>query len=239
MRKIGVSFDKFATGHYANIKFNSCANMYQLHKAVDTKKDQTYFLYRLTQKDLSEILFPLGVYTKKQVRRIAKEIGLPVAGKPESQDFYCGNYNELLQFPVHVGNIVDKNGKILGKHDGIWNYTIGKRKALGLLGGTKCPLYVIRISAKRNLIVVGPKEDLYSSSLTADKILWNSVTIPKNSIKASVKIRQQHKAADAIITYQGQGSAKIEFNKPQMSISAGQSAVFYKNNLVLGGGFIT
>jgi tRNA-specific 2-thiouridylase len=236
--KNGVFFDKFATGHYANVKFNKYINMYQLHKAVDTKKDQTYFLYRLTQKELSKILFPLGIYTKVQVRKIAKEVGLPVAEKAESQDFYCGNYNELLQFPLNVGNIVDKNGKILGKHSGIWNYTIGKRKALGLLGGTNDPLYVIKISAKQNLIVVGAKKDLYSSSLIAKKILWNSIPTPKKSIKASVKIRQQHKPAKAIITSQGNGLVKVEFKNPQISITAGQSAVFYKNNLVLGGGFI-
>jgi tRNA-specific 2-thiouridylase len=236
--KTGIFFDKFATGHYANIKFNKFTNMYQLHKAVDTKKDQTYFLYRLTQKELSKILFPLGIYTKGQVREIAKEVGLPVAERAESQDFYCGNYNELLQFPLNIGNIVDRNGKILGKHSGIWNYTIGKRKALGLFGGTKDPLYVIKISAKQNLIVVGPKEDLYSSSLIAKKILWNSIPNPKNSIEASVKIRQQHKPAKAIITSQKNGLVKVEFNTPQMSISAGQSVVFYKNNLVLGGGFI-
>lgn len=237
-RKIGLSFDKFATGHYANIGFNSSINMYQLHKAADSNKDQTYFLYRLTQKILSETLFPLGIYTKEQVRNIAKGIKLPVAEKPDSQDFYCGDYNEILQFPVNSGDIVNKNGKILGKHNGIWNYTVGKRKGLGLSGGTKDPLYVINISAKQNVVVVGTKEDLYSSSLIAEKVSWGSITAPKESIETTVKIRQQHKPAQAVIIPHGIALVKVEFAEPQMSITAGQSVVFYKEDIVLGGGII-
>jgi len=238
VKKAGLSFDKFATGHYANLIFNTHSNMYQLHKAADVNKDQSYFLYRLTQKSLSEILFPLGIYTKKQVRNIAKEIGIPVAEKPDSQDFYCGDYNDILKFPLNMGDIVDKNGKVLGKHNGIWNYTIGKRRGLGLPGGTKKPLYVTGILSKQNTVIVGQKEDLYSSFLTAEKVSWCSIPKPKDTIEASVKIRQQHKPAKAIITTQGAFSAKIKFLEPQMSITAGQSAVFYKDDIVLGGGII-
>jgi tRNA-specific 2-thiouridylase len=238
LRKTGLSFDKFATGHYANIEFESSANMYQLHKAADLNKDQTYFLYRLTQKTLSETIFPLGIYTKEQVRNIAKKIGLPAAEKPDSQDFYCGDYNDILQFPANPGNIVNKNGKVLGKHNGIWNYTIGKRKGLGLLGGTKDPLYVINISAKQNMVMIGSKEDLYSSSLTAEKISWCSIPPPKKTIEAIAKIRQQHKPEKAFIIPQEDKSVKVEFVQPQMSVTAGQSIVFYKGNTVLGGGVI-
>jgi tRNA-specific 2-thiouridylase len=237
-RKNGITFDKFATGHYANIKFNDSLNMYQLCKAKDITKDQTYFLYRLTQKILSATMFPLGKLTKEQVREIAKKIQLPVAEKPDSQDFYCGDYNDILQFPVAAGNILDKTGKVLGKHTGIWNYTIGKRKGLGLSGGTKDPLYVINILAKQNVVVVGTEEDLYSSSFIARKVTWGSIPAPKETIKASVKIRQQHKPAKAIITPIGIEKAKVEFEEPQMSITAGQSAVFYKDDVVLGGGII-
>jgi len=237
-KKNGLVFEKFATGHYANIVFNSRLGMYQLYRAADTNKDQSYFLYRLTQKTLSEILFPLGIYTKKQVRNIAKEIGIHVAEKPESQDFYCGNYNDILKFPPKQGNIIDKNGRILGKHVGIWNYTIGKRKGLGLPGGTGSPLYVINISSEQNTVTVGSKEDLYSSLLIAEKISWCSIPMPKFPIKASVKIRQQHKPAEAVVVPVGASSAKIKFAEPQMSITAGQSAAFYKDSVVLGGGII-
>ncbi|BAV58891.1 tRNA (5-methylaminomethyl-2-thiouridylate)-methyltransferase [Candidatus Endomicrobiellum trichonymphae] len=238
VKKTGLSFDKFATGHYANIRFDSSTNMYKLYKAADLNKDQTYFLYRLTQKTLSETIFPLGIYTKEQVRNIAKKIGLPSAEKPDSQDFYCGDYNDILQFPANPGNIVDKNGRVLGKHNGIWNYTIGKRKGLGLLGGTKDPLYVINISAKQNMVTIGTKEDLYSSSLTAKKVSWCSILPPKKTIEATAKIRRQHKPEKAFIIPQEDSSVKVEFAQPQMSVTAGQSIVFYKDDTVLGGGVI-
>jgi tRNA-specific 2-thiouridylase len=237
-KKNGITFDKFATGHYAKITYNNSINMYQLCKAKDAIKDQTYFLYRLNQKILSETIFPLGEITKDEVRNIAKQIHLPIAEKPDSQDFYCGDYNDILQFPKIFGNIIDKNGKVLGKHAGIWNYTIGKRKGLGRSGGTKEPLYVINILTKQNVVVVGTKEDLYSSLLTARKVIWGSIPVPKGPIEASVKIRQQHTPAKAVITLIGFDDVKIEFEKPQMSITAGQSAVFYKDNVVLGGAII-
>jgi tRNA-specific 2-thiouridylase len=237
-KKNGITFDKFATGHYANITYNNSINMYQLCKAKDAIKDQTYFLYRLNQKILSETLFPLGEFTKEEVRSIAKQIHLPVAKKPDSQDFYCGDYNDILQFPKIPGNIIDKNGKVLGKHTGIWNYTIGKRKGLGLSGGTKEPLYVINILAKQNAVVVGTKEDLYSSLLMARKVTWGSIPMPKEPIEANVKIRQQHTPVKAVITLIGLDEVKVEFKNPQMSITVGQSAVFYKDNVVLGGAII-
>ncbi|MDR3330869.1 MAG: tRNA 2-thiouridine(34) synthase MnmA [Endomicrobium sp.] len=238
IKRNGISFDKFATGHYANIKFNNSLNMYQLCKAIDQKKDQTYFLYRLTQKILSEAIFPLGKYTKNQVRNIAEKIKLPVAKKHDSQDFYCGNYSDILQFPVNPGYIINKNGKILGKHEGIWNYTIGKRKGLGISGGMQEPLYVVNILAKQNVVIVGTKKDLYSSSLIAERVLWESIPIPEGYIEATAKIRQQHKPAKAIIIPQKKNHVRVEFYEPQMSITAGQSVVFYKNNIVLGGGII-
>ncbi|MDR1928950.1 MAG: tRNA 2-thiouridine(34) synthase MnmA [Endomicrobium sp.] len=239
-KKQGISFDKFATGHYANIKFSNSLNAYQLLKAIDKKKDQTYFLYRLTQNTLSKTVFPLGRYTKKQVKDIAKDIGLPIINQRDSQDFYADDYNNILKFSSNPGNIIDKTGKILGKHKGIWNYTIGKRKKLGLSGGTAKPLYVINIMTKQNAIVVGTKEDLYSSYLIADKVIWASFcTIHKQSIiKANIKIRQQHKCAMATITPLNNTEVKIKFDEPQMSITAGQSVVFYDDNVVLGGGII-
>ncbi|MCL2799787.1 MAG: tRNA 2-thiouridine(34) synthase MnmA [Endomicrobia bacterium] len=237
-KRNGFKFDKFATGHYANIVYNDEIKMYQLKKAKDLKKDQTYFLYRLSQKTLSETLFPLGNLTKDEVRTIAKDIGLPVAQKPDSQDFYCGDYNDILGFPANPGNIVDKNGKVLGKHNGIWNYTIGKRKGLGLPGGTKEPLYVINISAKQNAVVLGSKDDLYSKSLTAEKISWGSIDAPKESVRVMAKIRQQHTPAQAEVIAKDENNAEVIFDSPQMSVTSGQSVVFYKDDIVLGGGII-
>ncbi|MDR2427262.1 MAG: tRNA 2-thiouridine(34) synthase MnmA [Endomicrobium sp.] len=243
-KRAGMSFDKFATGHYADIIFNKDLKMYQLKKPKDKNKDQTYFLYRLPQKILSQTLFPLSSYMKEDVRKIAKDINLPAAEKPDSQDFYCGDYNDILQFKTNQGDIVDKNGKVLGKHNGIWNYTIGKRKGLGLSGGTKEPLYVIKILAKQNIIIVGAKKDLYSSTLIARKVSWGSIPTLQKPITVFAKIRQQHNAAKAaaipIKSADGKilSNVRIDFKEPQMSVTSGQSVVFYQDDIVLGGGII-
>ncbi|ACC97654.1 tRNA (5-methylaminomethyl-2-thiouridylate)-methyltransferase [Elusimicrobium minutum Pei191] len=236
-KKQGVIFDKFATGHYARIIFNEETGRYQLRKALDEAKDQTYFLYRLTQKQLSETLFPLGEYTKKQVRALAKEKNLLAAEKADSQDFYCGDYNDILQFSAQPGSIVDKEGNVLGKHDGIWNYTIGKRKGVGI-SGAKEPMYVIELLPKQNLVVVGTKKDLYKDVLTASEINWGSVEEPKEPVKVQAKIRQMHTPSNATLTPLPGNRAEVKFDEPQMSITAGQSVVFYQGDIVLGGGII-
>lgn len=236
-RRQGFGFDKFATGHYAVIGQDSATGRWQLKRAKDETKDQTYFLYRLTQEQLSTTLFPLGGYTKKEVRALALEYKLPVAEKADSQDFYCGDYNDILKFNPNPGNIVDKNRKVLGKHDGIWNYTIGKRKGL-TGGGTEKPLYVVKINAAANEIVVGYKEDLYSKTLIVTDVSWCSIACPQQAVRAEVKIRRQHKEAAATVTPLDDNKVKVEFDEPQMSVTAGQSAVFYGGDLVLGGGII-
>lgn len=236
-RDSGIEFDKFATGHYAVIDFDKKTNLYRLRTGKDGNKDQTYFLYRLNQKQLSQTLFPLGIYTKPEIRQLAKKYNLPVAAKADSQDFYCGDYNDILKFPPQPGKIVDKTGKVLGEHQGIWNYTIGKRKGL-TGGGSGRPLYVIKIDAKHNQIIAGYKEDLFSKQLTAAKVNWCSVNKPQEPLKAMVKIRRQHQPAAATITALNDDTAQIVFEEPQMSITAGQSAVFYHGDIVLGGGII-
>ncbi|MDR0977939.1 MAG: tRNA 2-thiouridine(34) synthase MnmA [Endomicrobium sp.] len=238
-KESGIIYDKFATGHYANVAFNNTLNMYQLHKADDNNKDQTYFLYRLSQKTLAGTVFPVGRITKGEVRNIAKKIGLPVAEKSDSQDFYCGDYNDILQFPESAGYIVDKNGNILGRHKGIWNYTIGKRRGLGLQGGVKDRLYVINILAEQNLVVVGNKEDLYSRSFAVKKVVWGSIPVPDGPIETNVKIRRQHIPARAVVIPNGIDEVMVEFKEPQEAVTAGQSAVFYQGDIVLGGGIIT
>jgi tRNA-specific 2-thiouridylase len=236
-RRAGIQFDKFATGHYAIINFNERSGRYELKKAKDKEKDQTYFLYRLSQRQLAQTLFPLGGYTKAEVRRLAAKDNLPVADKPDSQDFYCGDYNDILKFSPKPGNIVNKEGKIVGAHEGIWNYTIGKRKGL-TGGGTGKPMYVIKILPDKNEIIVGFKEDLYLKSLTAGQVNWVSIPEPAQEIRAEVKIRRQHKEAPAVIKILPGGRVQITFDEPQISVTAGQSAVFYDGNTVLGGGII-
>jgi len=229
----GVKFDKFATGHYARIE--ESGGNFLLKTALDPARDQTYFLYRLTQGQLSKTLFPLGSMTKKEVRALAKAKNIPVADKEDSQDFYCGDYNDILNFSAAPGSIVDKTGKILGKHDGIWNFTIGKRKGVGI-SGAKEPLYVIELLAKQNLVVVGPKKDLYKNFLTAENLSWTS-SAPSQNFRARVKIRQMHPPAWAAVTVKN-GKAEVKFDDPQMSVTSGQSAVFYDGETVLGGGII-
>ncbi len=233
----GIEFDKFATGHYAVIDFDEKTNLYRLRAGKGGNKDQTYFLYRLTQKQLAQTLFPLGPYSKPEIRELAQKYNLPVAQKADSQDFYCGDYNDILKFQPQPGKIVDKTGKVLGSHQGIWNYTIGKRKGL-TGGGSGRPLYVIKIDAKHNQIIAGYKEDLFSKELTAAQVNWCSINKPNESFKAMVKIRRQHQPAAAIITALDDNTAKVVFDEPQMSVTAGQSAVFYDGDIVLGGGII-
>ncbi|MDR0953109.1 MAG: tRNA 2-thiouridine(34) synthase MnmA [Elusimicrobiota bacterium] len=237
-KRQGVNYDYFATGHYALIDFDKASGRYQLKKAVDPAKDQTYFLYRLNQTQLAKTLFPLGNYTKAQVRQKATAANLPVADKPESQDFYCGDYNDILRFAPKPGNIVDKTGKIIGHHDGIWNYTIGKRKGL-TGGGTQKPLYVVKLDPIKNEVIAGYKEDLFSTKMIVEDINWLSIPKPEGKTKASVKIRRQHPEAVAQITPLEGNKAEVVFDEPQMSITAGQSAVFYDGDTVLGGGIIT
>jgi tRNA-specific 2-thiouridylase len=236
-RRLAVPFDKFATGHYAGIGFNEKTGRWQLKKAKDESRDQTYFLYRLSQKQLAQTLFPLGGYTKKEVRAMAAAKNLPVADKPDSQDFYCGNYNDILKFSAKLGDIVDKDGKVIGRHEGIWNYTVGKRKGL-TGGGTGKPLYVVKIDAAKNQIIAGFKEDLYSASLHAAQVNWVSIKEPQTEIRVQVKIRRGAAAAPATLRVLPGGCARVVFDSPQMSVTAGQSAVFYDGDLVLGGGII-
>ena len=169
--KQGIKFDKFATGHYARVEFDEKSGKYLLKKAKDLSRDQSYFLHRLTQRQLSRVLFPLGEMTKPEIREIARKAGLEVADKEDSQDFYCGDYNDLLNFPSKPGDIVTLDGQAVARHEGLWHYTIGKRKGLGI-SGFKTPMYVVRLDAAKNQVVIGPKDALYSQKLTADKVSW-------------------------------------------------------------------
>ena len=235
--KQGVKFDKFATGHYARVDQDPKTGKFLLKKALDLSRDQSYFLHRLKQEQLSHVLFPLGDKTKPEIREKARQAGLVVADKEDSMDFYCGDYNDLLNFPNKPGDMVTLDGKVVGKHNGIWNYTIGKRKGLGLSGFAN-PVYVVKIDAEKNQVIIGPKEALYCDTLTASHVSWVAGEPPEKEFDCEIKIRNLHVPAKAHVTVQQDGSILAKFTQPQMSITAGQSAVMYQDDVVLGGGII-
>lgn len=234
-RAMGIEFDKFATGHYAGVGVNEENGRYQLIRGVNPKKDQSYFLYRLKQDQLANVILPLGKYSKDEIRAIAKEHGLEVAEKPDSQDFYGGDYNELLNFEAKEGNIVDLEGKILGKHNGFWNYTIGQRKGLGVSASE--PLYVLELRKDTNEVVVGFADKTFKKSLVANNLNWVAIEGLKEPRRAQAKIRSTQQPVDVTLNPLGD-SVEVVFDDLQKSIAIGQSAVFYDGNIVLGGGII-
>lgn len=230
----GIIFDKFATGHYARIEEEN--GRFLLKRAVNTKKDQSYFLYRLKPEQLKKIMLPLGVYSKYEIRNIAKENGLEVAEKPDSQDFYGGDYNELLGLEPKEGNIVDINGKILGKHQGIWNYTVGQRKGIGIAYSE--PLYVLSLNKDRNEVVVGIKDKTFNKSLIATDLNWIATDNLTEEKQVTVKIRSTQQPVPAVIRPISEKETEVIFEDYQKSIAIGQSAVFYDGDTVVGGGVI-
>ena len=236
-RAQGIAFDKFATGHYARLAYDEKSNTYLLKKAVDASRDQSYFLHRLGQEQLAQVLFPLGEKTKPEIRVVARQAGLEVADKEDSQDFYCGDYNDLLNFPNKPGEMVTLDGKVIGQHNGIWNYTIGKRKGLGLSGFAE-PMYVVGINAEKNQVIIGPKAALYHNELTAKNVSWVSGRAPAQAFDCEIKIRNLHLPAKAHVRALEDGRIHAKFEEPQLSITAGQSAVMYQGDVVLGGGMI-
>ena len=231
----GVEFDKFATGHYARVEEGENGK-YLLKRGVAPHKDQSYFLYRLKQEQLKNIILPLGNYTKEQIREIAKNNNLQAADKPDSQDFYGGDYNELLGVEEKVGNIVDLNGKILGTHKGIWNYTIGQRKGIGVSASE--PLYVLSLNKDTNEVVVGPADKTFKKSLIANDLNWIAIDGIKEPLKAQAKIRSTQQPTNVELRPHGDDEIEVIFEDMQKSIAIGQSAVFYDGDIVLGGGVI-
>lgn len=231
--RAGIKFDYFATGHYARIE--KAGERYVLKKGVDEKKDQSYFLWKLTKKQISRTLFPLGEFRKEEVKKIAKKLKLPLLEKPESQDFFEGDLSYLIP-EKEKGIIKDLSGKVLGEHKGISFYTIGQRRGMGLSHSE--PLYVVKIDAKENVIYVGTKRDLFKKKFSAADINWVSIEEPEENFECFVKIRYKHNPARAKILIKNIKNAEIEFFEPQMSITPGQSAVFYDGDILLGGGII-
>lgn len=228
-RKHGIEFDKFATGHYSRVEDGV------LKRGIDYNKDQSYFLYRLKPEQLENIILPLGNYTKNEIRKIAKENGLNVAEKPDSQDFYDGDYNELLGIKEKEGNIIDLTGKVLGKHKGIWNYTIGQRKGIGI--SAEEPLYVLELRSETNEVVVGFKDKTMRDSLEATNLNW-IVKKPIGKFDCTAKIRSTQQPTTVSVEEIENGDIKVVFENMQKSIAAGQSIVLYNGDIVLGGGII-
>ncbi|MFC2044365.1 tRNA 2-thiouridine(34) synthase MnmA [Chloroflexota bacterium] len=234
-RDSGIVFDYFASGHYTQLEYNEKRNRYLLKKAKDLSKDQSYFLSLLSQEQLSLCLFPLGQHNKQEVKKIAKDFALGVENKPESQDFIAAGYSFLLG-PARPGPILDRQGNILGEHQGIHFYTIGQRRGLGI--SSKEPLYVGHIDPEENTIIVGSKEELYQHELIATGLNWIAIEELKQPLKVKAKIRYLHQEAEAIVTPLDTDKVYVEFTKPQMAITPGQAIVFYHDDIVIGGGTI-
>ncbi len=239
----GLGIDLLATGHYVRNIFNAEESRYMLFRGIDPQKDQSYMLYMLDQKQLASLIFPLGDRSKEQIRDIALEKQLPVAGKSESQEICFIPDNDYRSFmertcpdAARPGEIVSTDGEVLGHHQGIVFYTVGQRKGLGLT--TPEPLYVIRIDAPNNRIVVGGKQEAYSSGLLAESLNYISGIIPEQPLEIEVKIRYRAPAVPATLYPPKEDCARIVFAQNQKAVSPGQSAVFYRGEEVLGGGII-
>jgi tRNA-specific 2-thiouridylase len=245
-RQIGA--ERLATGHYARIRRDDAAGRWQLLRALDETKDQSYFLWGLTQEQLSMSEFPLGELSKEEVRDLARRAKLPVAEKPESMELCfvpSGNYVQFIQaytresniaFSRKEGEIVTADGTVVGRHSGVHNFTIGQRKGLGFAAGK--PLYVLEIDPEKNRVVVGDDEALRTTSFEVAGTNWVSIAPPKNPREAKIKIRHKHEPASAKIEALDENSARITFDAPQRAVTPGQAAVFYDGDVVLGGGWI-
>ncbi len=237
-----LGFDKIATGHYARIEYDFKTDRYQLLKAIDHSKDQSYFLYDLTQDLLKGSIFPLGNQTKNQTRKIAEELGLKTAQKPDSQDLCLiethGSMQEFLKkyLSEKEGEIVDLEGKVLGKHNGIHNYTIGQRKGIGVSYSE--PLYVVKLDRVMNQVVVTTRDKAGQNECLVDRMNWVSIAEPTIPIKAEVKVRYRTPAVPVNVIPIGGNRIKLVFDEPQFGITPGQAAVLYQGDLLLGGGII-
>jgi tRNA-specific 2-thiouridylase len=245
-RQIGA--ERLATGHYARIRRNEQTGRYELLRARDDSKDQSYFLWGLTQEQLSLSEFPLGELIKEEVRALAREVKLPVAEKPESMELCFvpnGNYVQFIQAysrevgkPISdaEGDIVTEDGTVLGRHTGVHNYTIGQRKGLGFATGK--PVYVLAIDPEKNRVIVGEDDSLRTTSFEIENVNWISVAEPTAPLRAQVKIRHKHDPAHATVKALPGNRARITFDSPQRAITPGQAAAIYSGDVVLAGGWI-
>jgi tRNA-specific 2-thiouridylase len=243
-----IGADKIATGHYAQVVFDDQLNRWLLKRPADTSKDQTYFLFGLTQEQLSRTLFPLGGMTKPEVRELARKHGLAIAEKPDSQEICFvpgGDYKRFLEAylseqgdaPTEIaGEMVTTDGTVIGEHAGVHNFTVGQRKGLGVSTGS--PLYVIQIKSDTRQVMVGKDEELYSRTLRARRVNLISTAELCEPMRVAVKIRHRHQPAPATIESAGPDEIQVTFDEPQRALTPGQAAVFYDGDIVVGGGWI-
>ena len=246
-RQIGAEL--LATGHYARNQFDERSGRWQLKRPTDRAKEQTYFLFGLTQEQLSRTLFPLGEMRKPEVREEAKQAGLRLFEKPDSQEICFvpgGDYKKFLdaylaeqgdELPDTAGELVTTTGEVVGTHSGIHNFTVGQRKGLGVATGS--PLYVLEIRGDKRQVVVGDGEGLFSRTLHAKRMNWIAIEQLHEPIRVKAKIRHRHEAADAIVEKRGDDEVLVTFDEPQRAITPGQAVVFYEGDVVVGGGWIS
>ncbi|MGA9997481.1 MAG: tRNA 2-thiouridine(34) synthase MnmA [Pyrinomonadaceae bacterium] len=241
--------EKVATGHYARVEFDEESGRHKLLRGRNLQKDQSYFLWELTQDQLSRSLFPLGEMSKPEVRDVARDAKLAVAEKSESQEIcfvpdgdYAGFIDRYLEAEDEqerlpgAGEIVNSNGEVIGNHNGIHRYTVGQRKGLGI--SNERPLYVVSIDAARKRVVVGEQDELLSDEFTAAGVNWIAFDNPSVPVRAEVRVRYRHLPAPATITPLENARARIKFDEPQRAITPGQATVFYRGDEVVGGGWI-
>jgi tRNA-uridine 2-sulfurtransferase len=239
---------RLATGHYARIRQNEHTRRWELLRARDETKDQSYFLWSLTQEQLAGSEFPLGELSKEEVRAVARRVNLPVAEKPESMELCfvpSGNYVQFIHAYASEqnisrhsggGEIVNEDGEVLAHHDGVHQFTVGQRKGLGFSTGKA--LYVLSIDSQTNRVVVGEDQALHKTSCEIENVNWVSIAAPAAPVRAIVKIRHKHEAAAATVEAADDHRAEVTFDAPQRAITSGQAAVFYDGDRVLGGGWI-
>lgn len=243
-----IGAHRIATGHYARVRHNSETGRYELLRAVDESKDQTYFLFGLTQEQLARAEFPLGELTKREVREIARRLAVPVAEKPESQEICfvpSGSYVRFIEsylteqgssLASEPGDIVLSTGEVVGRHEGLHHYTVGQRRGLGIAIGR--PVFVVALDRERNRLILGEDAELHSAECEVHDVNWIPWEQPDGPVRAQVRIRNRHEPADATVTAVSDTTAHVTFRQPQRAITPGQAAVFYSGERVLGGGWI-
>jgi len=243
-RALGLEADFVATGHYASVAYDELTQRYTISRGRDRRKDQSYFLFELRQEQLARMLLPLGSCRKDEVRQHAQRFGLPVAQKPESQEICFIQHNDYQRFireqvppdAFAAGPIVDGNGRLVGRHQGLPFYTVGQRKGLGLAVGK--PLYVADVDAEHNMLVVGEKAEVERRACLVERANWCLPPERGTPFAATVQIRHQHAGGTATVTRLQDDVARVTFEVPQWAITPGQAAVFYRDDLIIGGGWI-
>jgi tRNA-specific 2-thiouridylase len=238
--------DVVATGHYARVERDDETGRYRLRRGLDAAKDQSYFLFSLTQEQLSKASFPVGHLAKDEVRDYARSRGLSTADKPDSQEICFvpdGDYASFIDRQTGAlaaaeaeGTIVNQSGQVLGRHGGVHRFTVGQRKGLGIALAE--PTYVLELRPSEKQVVVGPRRDLEQTTLTASQVNWISGVAPDDTLRVTAQIRHRHQPAPASVKSLGGGRASLEFDIPQIAITPGQAVVFYDEDLVVGGGWI-